>query len=507
MEEKLNRIVGVTLLFLFLPGLAAAEGRFERFDFKLDGEITDLITEDLNGDGLPEAIAVHVDANLDPPGRYLTIFTQIPDRGFELDNKIEWTFPPEVATIDVGDVGPEPGRELVFITERGVSYASVRQGRVGPLTELVSVLSVVASAYERGVPYYNFVRDYTGDGRDDILVVGFLDALFARQEENYQFSTRKISLRPSMDIQAWDVGKLLGDSEHPMFRVAYFVPEIHSLDTNADGLSDLVINTRNNILVFTQDENGFSEQPAQTYKLEIFKGKEKKNRHQGAPPNYSFNDLDRDGRLDIVASQTQGTFGSLESRTLLFRGNGDSLKKGRPDMEFKNNDTVMSLFVRDVNKDGRDDLIMPTMDLGAWTAGKVLLTGGMSVKWNYFIQRPDASFSPTPDRSFTTVLKFNISKFRLESGVPNVFGDFNGDGYPDQAVGEDKDLLVIRLRDADGNLMDLEERLNVPVSMFNRAVDMNNDGMTDIVINYEDQSDYVSEFHIFLNRGPWVPGN
>lgn len=28
--------------------------------------------------------------------------------------------------------------------------------------------------------------------------------------------------------------------------------------------------------------------------------------------------------------------------------------------------------------------------------------------------------------------------------------------------------------------------------------------ITDIVIHYEDQSEHVSEFHVFINRGPWI---
>jgi len=288
-----------------------------------------------------------------------------------------------------------------------------------------------------------------------------------------------------------------------MFRVAYYVPQVSVADTNNDGLPDLVINYNAKVQVYTQNPQGFSVEPTQVYNLEIMK-KAEKGRGNHNPPYYAFADIDNDGRMDVLATQSQGNFTNLRSRTVLYWGKGQDLAENKPSFEFQNEDTVMSLFIRDVNQDGLLDLIMPTMNLGAWTAGKVLVTGGITVKWNFFLQQPGHQFNTVPDRFFTTELKFNIAKFQLDSGIPNVFGDFNGDGFADEAVGVDKNLLVVNLRDGNGELMGVEERIAIPSSMFNRAIDLNHDGLSDIVIHYEDQSEYVSEFHIFLNRGPWT---
>jgi hypothetical protein len=501
------RRAGLGAIFIILISVqgraqTAPAGRFQRFDFKLKGEVTDVITEDLDGDGLDEALAVHVDRSTDPPRRYLTIFPQ-DKNGFDVKRRIDWTFPAAVAAIDVGDVAPEPGRELCFITEQGVSYAATRDNKVGELKELFAAPSMVAIAYDRGVPYYNFVRDYTGDGMDDVLVVGFTGSLFAKQVAPGEFAKQELRLRPRMDIQAFDVGKLLGDSESPMFRVAYYAPQINILDTNGDGLTDLVVNFGAKVLVFTQNAQGFSPAPSQTYNLKLL-AEEEQRREMRNRPNFAFADLDQDGRMDVVASQSHGGLASRTSRTVLYWGKGDDLAKNRPGFEFKNPDTVMSVFVRDVNNDHLPDLIMPTMNLGAWTAGKVLITGGITVTWNVFLQQPGHKFNAAPDRSFNTDLKFNISKFQLDSGIPNVFGDFNGDGFPDQAVGADKDLLVVSLRDGNGELMGIEERIAISSSMFNRAIDLDRDGKSDIVINYEEESEYASEFHVLMNRGDWA---
>lgn len=503
----MKNLVGKIFIAVFLasltPSALRSQERFKRFDFSVKGVITDIIAEDLDGDKVVDLGVIHIDKSAEPPGRYLTIFPQIPKQGFDKKNKIDWNIPPEVSAIDVGDISAEPGKELVFLTDKGISYASVRAGKVSALKELFPAQSMVAFAYERGVPYYSFSRDYSGDGRDDILVVGFYEALYSKQKENHQFGRQKLDLRPRMSIMAWDMGKLLGGDDIPALQVVYHAPKVYSYDTNADGLPDLIMTSLNKIQVFLQNAQGFSPAPAKTYNIQIMKDLKSKRR-QDQYPNFAFNDFDRDGRADMVATQTWGNIGSLKSRTLLFWGRDNSVDKNIPSVEFQIPNTVMGVFIRDVNKDGLLDLIMPAMDWGAWSAGKALITSGIPVHWNFFIQSKDHNFKPTPDRTFITSLKFNITKFRLDNGIPNIFGDYNGDGCLDQSVGEEKGVLTVSLRDCDGKLMGVDEKITIPVSLFNRAIDINNDGLSDILIHYEDDSDYSSEFHVLMNVGPWT---
>jgi len=503
MKYKTGKTACFALAIFCLPLLLQAQERFQRLDFKVRGVITDIIAEDLDGDKLLDLSVIHIDKSMEPPGRFLTIYRQIPGRGFDIKNKIDWTFPAEVSSMDVGDVSPDPGKELVFLTDKGIFYSSVRGPKVGPLKEMFPAQSVVAFAYERGVPHYRFARDYSGDGKDDILVVGFYDALYAKQMDNYQFLQQKIEFRPSMGIMSWDMGKFLGGDDAPNFQVVYHVPRIFSYDSNADKLPDLIVTSRNIIQIFLQTGHGFTAAPARRYNLDIMKDSKSKRR-QDQFPNFAFEDIDRDGRVDIVATQTQGGMGNLKSRSLLFWGKSNGIDKNAPDIEFKMDNTVMGAFIRDANKDGLLDIIFPSMDLGAWSAGKALVLSGIPVKWNFFLQSRDHKFKELPDRTFTTALKFNITKFRLDSGIPNIFGDYNGDGCLDQCVGEEKGALTVSLRDCDGNLMGIDEKIVIPASLFNRAMDLNNDGLSDILIHYEDDSEYASDFHVLINKGPWV---
>jgi len=506
MKTKLA-FIGLSILFCLLASSAAlGEGRFERFDFTLRGEVTDVIIEDLNEDGFSEAIVIHIDAKSDPPDRFLTIFLHDPEKGFDKNRKIEWTFPAEVSAVDVGDVKPEPGRELVFITEKGVSCACVKNGRISPSYEMIPVQSVVAIAYERDVPYYNFVRDYTGDGRDDILVCGFYDALLAVQNDDYTFTQQKINLRPAMGVSAFDSGGMMTNQENPMFRVSYRVPQIFVADYNGDGRQDIFASFRKKISIYSQDPGGsFSVDPVRTYKMELFEDDETSS-HRRPPSNLAVEDLDGDNKADIIVNQVNGNISKLDSRTVLYYGKSDNVKKGKPDVEFKTQSPVMGrVMIQDINKDGRPDLIMPTFALNAWSVGKALLTGDVNLDYAYFLQRPDKTYAATPDRTVTTDLKFNIGKFRLESGVPNLMGDFNGDGYPDQVLGENEQVLVITPRDAEGKPMtDIVERINMPVSMMPRTVNLNGDSLSDLVIHYRERDEWKGDLRLLINKGPWT---
>lgn len=488
---------------LLLPLAALAEGRFKGFEFTVEGTVSDMIAEDLNNDGLDDIVILHINKNTRPTKRLLTVFFQDKDAGFSSSKKVEWKAPPMVAAVDVGDVSSDPGNELVFITENGISYATVSESSVSGLKELFDTQTVIATAYLQKVPYYNFVRDFTGDGRDDVLISGFTSARVARGEANYNFVMNEIDLKPAMEVDSWD--RQLQTSEkddNPRFRVSYFVPQVYTADFNADGKPDLVASLSEQVMIFEQGPEGFSRRVSKDYLIKLLP-KAKIARGQD-DPTLVFEDIDGDGKMDILASQVTGTIGKLKSRTVLFLGKTGSAERGKPDIEFKTDAECFGAYVRDVNNDGRLDVILPTFEIGALNAGKVLLTGDIAVKWAYFLQKDNGSFDDEPDRHITTNLKFSLTKFKLESGIPNVFADFNGDELPDQALGEDDTTMVITLRDAEGNAIDPVEKIEAPVSVLNRAVDLNHDNLYDLVMIYPEDPDHSNEVRIFLNTGPWT---
>ncbi|HUT54793.1 MAG TPA: VCBS repeat-containing protein [bacterium] len=488
---------------------AEAQNRFRDFEFRLRGDVVEVISADLTGDGLDEVIAITIDKSSRPAARVLNIFIQN-SKGFDRARIISWPLPSQVVAVDVGDVDPNPGDELVLLTEAGASYAAVTEDGVGNLKELVKYQSAIAIAGGLNAPYHNFARDLNGDGKDDLLVCGFAGALFAKQGEDYNFTTETIALRPQVLTISSDITGMIMPVDDAYLAVNYSVPQFHSADANADGRPDLIANFTRDIHIFTQDPNGFfSKEPAKTYHIQFYEAEESPLAQQmAAGLSFSnmlaFADLDGDGRVDIVASQLSGSITSIKSKSCLFWGKSQGIEKGKPDLVFDTQAPVMgAVLVRDMNKDGRLDIIMPTHQPSVSTVVRSVVSGVIDLVWEVYLQRPDHGFNVTPDQRIPTVIPSDIRSQDIFQNLPNVISDFNGDGYPDLMEADEKDALVVTIRDKDGQKTKIIERINVMPSMFNRAVDLNGDGRADLIILYANPREKRRDLHLVMNHGPW----
>ena len=498
------------MVLLLMPAAGLAEGRFAVNELKLKGEVTNVIVQDLDGDGLQDLVVFHADTSLKTPERWVTVLWQDQAAGFDSKRAYDLQPGPEAAAIDVGQVDGKEGLDLVAMGPSGVVYYPNQGRSFGPRTTLVEKDTALAMASFRTLPYVDFVQDWNGDGMDDLLLFQLNQALLFPGGKNGidPGKPQTLAIKPWADLTAQ--GGIKGDAagQQDLVSMNSHLPRVYARDWDGDGRMDLIAVGRKDIRVFLQAEGGtYPPASVKNYEVELFPPAEE---HLSAqpyapynPPGLSFADLDHDGKTDVVGTQVIGLLGKMKSKVVLYWGRTGSLAAGKPDVVFTPKELAISALVADVNQDGLLDLVVPTMGLNLFSVGRIFVSGSLPVAIEYYLQTKDHTFPDAPNYTHTVDLLFDLDKFRLAAGVPGVFGDFNGDGFPDDAISKSKTQLEVTINDAAGKHTGVKETLALPVSSMVMVQDLNADHKADIILNYADDPDHQGELRVLINRGNW----
>jgi len=499
------------LMIMDVAALAAdAPGRFRINSLKLRGQITNLVVKDINRDGLKDLLVIHTVLGPKKPERWVTVLWQDQASGFDLKRSFSLQPASEVAVIDVGQVDGKEGLDLVCLCQSGVKHYPNQGFGFGRLTPLINQKSAAALPSASVTTYLDFVRDFNGDSRDDLLLFQFGQALL------YLGTGKGLDLSQPLPLAIKPRAEMIyltgihGDVADQQDAVGgtYFFPRVYPRDWDGDGRKDLIVVGGKDVHVFLQAPVGtYPTQSDRNFEVQLFKPAEDPNTlnslYPSAPPSLSFADIDHDGKMDVVAQQMIGLLGKMKSKVQLYWGRTGSLAAAKPDREFITKDIAIMALIADVNHDGLLDLVIPTLGLNFVSVGRVLVSGTFPVKLNYYLQSPLHSFPDLPSYIRTVNLIFDLAKFRLAAGIPGIFGDLNGDGLPDEVIAKSKTQLEVIINDAAGKNTNLRETVSVPMSGIPVVDDLNGDKKSDIILNYLDDPDHLGELRVLLNRGNW----
>ena len=492
------------LLVLLFFATEARAGHFQIYSLKVEGLLQDLVEADIDQDGRKDLVAFCRTEKSGTYQRFLTFFWQGPDSSFSAKQTTVLDLSPAVVQVDFGQIDGRPGLDVVVITGEGVSYYPYQNRSFGPLTELVRSQSLYAVPRPDFIDYYDFVTDWNGDGRDDILLYQFDHAsLYAGKGDGGFSDPETLRLPIETDIGPPNPVRYL--RPHHAFRVAYWAPQLNLQDTNADGRADLIATTGDHVALFRRSADGsFPEKPSQTFNLNLMNDEERDQRRDRLGMSIlNVADLDHDGRADLIANKQEGNFTNRQSKVGIYWGKTGSWATGKPDQVLQLEKAAIGPLIRDVNGDGREDLVMLIMDIGIYTAAKVLITGTFNLIWQYYLLGPDHTYPAQPTYVDITPIKLDLTKFRLIGGFPNIFADFNGDGYDDMVYGKSDKELVIALKDAQGKRTGVEEVIQVPVGMIPMAEDLNGDGKGEVILWYPFDQERKDLINVLVNQGKW----
>ena len=444
-------------------------------------EIEESVTMD-DVEGLVEVLTV-IPSLVDR--REIRVFPGRPDGGFG-PGSLALPIDPTVLTVEAGP----PGLPVVAMTDEGLSVLRMRSGAggVGGLPELsweqVIAERPVLAGTGAFLPDLGLVRDVDGDGRGDVLfptAEGLSIYLSGGSSSGAGLGPSPASrVRfPVDDLQRREGGAMV--RRHPL-------PELRDVD--GDRRPDLVLlhpagGLRGFRVLRNLGGGRFGEPlaPLGPYQEPPPSGRERRQDRDdrgerrersgpaGTPVPAWFGDLDGDGRAEYVtqeekqlpsdagmrqemqaAKRPRFTYRLHRSRADLsmeptpyqqFEVEGYALDEGDGDGELR-----LPGGLQDLNGDGRQDLVLLTLDFSMLQAVKIMAVQriGLGLDFHLWCQGSAGGFKQVRGTDLSG--KFNLNLKNLKIGHVSQFaGDFDGDGLPEFVqMGRGRDVTIHRGR-------------------------------------------------------------
>ena len=524
------RLWSLALLLWSLSTSAVMAARAERLELRqqsvdLPGAPATVVPADLNGDGRRDLVIVVVYREWGEIGEdrfedMMEIVEVVPalfDRREIVaylandDGNLRSAGPPLPIQRDVLSVeeGP-PGIPVIALTDQGVVSVELSEDE-GPALVMTPVLESppVMVGSETFLPKMNVVHDVDGDGVKDLLF-------------------------PAPDGLAVHRGTGEGIAESPAARVPlpghhsfwgrtgsviYPIPMIH--DVNDDGLPDIVVqeNDDRRLQVLLGKGDGSFGTPSQ---LKVPKPEDDDEERKDAEFAH-FGDIDGKGGVEIV------TLAEVDT------GKSDMKQAKKPHYfyRFYHVDTdlevdaepyqtlevvghpfgagdwpeITEAVFRDLDSDGRQDLVSVTLNFSLLQVVRVLATKkiGVGVDFHIYRQQENGSFKEVPGIDLHEKLKIDLNDFKLNR-FAQFSGDFDGDGLWDFVrMGGSRTFTIHRgdpgckySKKADLTIQLEEEPLDLA---FVQVRDLDGDERADLMISYPippDESELVAPVRLEL---------
>jgi hypothetical protein len=478
---------------------------------EVPGSLRSVQLRDLDLDGVTDLVYVAVAEGR----REMGFFRGRRTGGFEEAPAHRLRLKADVVLVGLGDLDPAPGVEFVLFTGTSVFvYRPFEAAESRRYRRLFREPLFFSFADPEDAPYWPHVRDVDGDGLEDVCVPGWEGFVLRRQARGANGDS---DFARRCEVSAWidrgsasrserrvNVSIGFGGQRYGTRRAGSSAPAAGMMvesvrrmsapalaDENGDGRLDLLLLEGRRLRVWRQDADGcWPASPSVDEDAEKVLSLAPRWARTG---NLAHADVNGDGRLDFLVRQAVEE--NVRTRLLLFPGGAGSLT-GSPARIFVLNGLTASPRFRDVNGDGRTDLLVPTYRLDLLERARRAAVSSLDVTLYVFLNRGASLYPPRPDYSRTESLRVE----RLaEAGIePMVLldGDFNRDRRADLLVVDEEDRLKIYLSTetsgglfSTGGAFTFQERpaVSVPIEVPGeiQVVDQDGDGVSEVLLLYE----------------------
>jgi hypothetical protein len=345
------------------------------------------------------------------------------------------------------------------------------------------------------------VQDWDGDGRPEALLP----------------SASGVRLHPLVagDVEQPLVLPLIADYGSPSldnwFRPGFLWglvswPMLARADEDGDGRTDLFAADRFGLRVFRAGEQGLPGAPTTQRRFPPFTPDDER-RHTASALHAFARDLDGDGRADLVVHRIVGSLMRSHATTTVHLNAGDGPDPAAaPWVRIDSKGGTSAIELADLDGDGRVELLEAHIPFGVVQVVRMLTLGRLELRLRVRALPRQAGAPAVETWSADATFPFDFENSRVLGVMPHAQVDWNGDGLLDLCWGDGSDKLRFRLgerRDAGPGYGGVAAAVELPVSGDLIPADLDGDGLPDFVAY--DPFDVDGRVRIGINRGA-LPG-
>lgn len=210
-------------------------------------------------------------------------------------------------------------------------------------------------------------------------------------------------------------------------------------------------------------------------------------------------DVDGNGRADLMLTKMTGRLTDRRLVTSVYLNRAGHLP-AQPDIYIEHEGFATMLLAKNVNGDGKRDLLFLLVKIGVRNLIRNLLTDRAEVSLQVHLYRDQGIYNSAPDWMRSFGYEIDMSDGVVLQGVwSNVEGDFDGDGKADLLVVGNDELAVYLATPGMLFARDLVARIPVQTSSHIIVRDLTDSRRADIVIWYREPSASQGVIKVLIN--------
>ena len=493
----------VLISLLLSEGYGEGADLFSAQALKVEGSKLAVIPADLDGRGALEIVVASKTGVYPKETRWISIFSADDSAQYSRSARQRWEIDRTAAVLDVGDVAPSPGKEIFYLTGHGISYYPQEKDGTFATTprRLLDFPTITVFPASASIPRGRLLADWKRNGRKMLLLPQFEALMFFDRggTDGWQ-KTDRVSIVPRTFLFSDQVndGAFRDFSLHTEFRP----PRIFVEDFNGDGFADLLLTEQESVFVYLHQPDGhFAAQPSATIVFPV----RPSGKDADTSLSFLLTPVDVNGDqfADMILTLTRGTGKFLERKIIIFvflnRQTPGKPFAPEPDQTITVDGITPGVNIEDVNGDGRGDLIFSSIQVGFWNIVKNLISKRVNLDTSIYLLRRDNRYPAKPDFKQKTSYQLDLTHgIRFRGTWPTLGGDFTGDGHQDLLVARDEKIAIYPKVPEGGLFAKPLTQSDLFTSPFMNIIDLNGDSMDDLIFYEKKREGKIS---VLLNTG------